>query len=102
MSASPTRVFKATIRHYAFLFDSEKQRQLNFSCGINEFIAYFITNSLSFSQTNPKATLCGDQLEFPIFTIGQNPLLNNFFRMNLDLYCESIHVMSCQMAIILE
>ncbi|MBK7225431.1 MAG: gliding motility-associated C-terminal domain-containing protein [Saprospiraceae bacterium] len=80
VSASPTRVFKATIRHYAFLFDSERQRQLNFSCGINEFIAYFITNSLSFSQTNPKATLCGDQLEFPIFTIGQNPLLNNFFQ----------------------
>jgi gliding motility-associated-like protein len=79
VNSTADNIFRTTISHYAFLFDRKLNTKARFSCGINNYKTQFLTNIVSFTQSETKVIQCGENLDFPIFTFKENPLLNNLF-----------------------
>lgn len=87
VNSTADNIFRTTISHYAFLFDRKYNNKARFSCGINNYKTQFLTNIVSLTQSETKVIQCGENLDFPIFTFKENPLLNNFLQMSLDIFC---------------
>ncbi len=92
VNSTADNIFRTTISHYAFLFDRKYNNKARFSCGINNYKTQFLTNIVSLTQSETKVIQCGENLDFPIFTFKENPLLNNFFT---NEFRHILHIDSC-------
>lgn len=79
IGSTGNKIFPALVTHFIFLYERGVKNQINFSCYTPSFPTLHATPGINLLQDIPKALICGDEIEFPLYSMAFDSSMLNFF-----------------------